>query len=116
MSKKSIGLPPVEPQSNRREVADCIILARALSVVNIHLMRAFAALRCRSQTSISDLSCCWVAMRRSRHWLRSTPISISTMLSQLGVLGDKMELQPAQHATRFTSGKGLVERGGRVRR
>src|ERR1700687_2009740 len=33
-----------------------------------------------------------------------------------GVLGDKVELQPAQHATRFTSGKGLVERASRVRR
>src|SRR5258708_27540969 len=52
-------------------------------------MRAFAALRCRSQAAISDLSCCWVAMRRSRHWLRSTPISISTMLSQLACLGTK---------------------------
>src|SRR5207253_2130222 len=27
----------------------------------------------------------------------------------------KVELQPAQHAARFTSGKGLVERAGRVR-
>ena len=30
-------------------------------------MLAFAALRCRSQTAISDLSCCWVAMRLSWH-------------------------------------------------
>ena len=33
-----------------------------------------------------------------------------------GVLGDKVELQPAQHATRFTSGKGLVERASGVGR
>src|ERR1700681_1016449 len=63
------------------------ILARAFSVVNIHLIRAFEALRCRSQAAISDTSCSWVAMRLSRHWLRSTPISISTMFSQLACLG-----------------------------
>jgi hypothetical protein len=33
------------------------ILVRAFSVVNIHLMRAFEALRWRSQAAISDTSC-----------------------------------------------------------
>src|SRR6266567_2399604 len=33
---------------------------------------------CRSQAAISDTSRSWVAMRLSRHWLRRTPISIST--------------------------------------
>jgi hypothetical protein len=50
-------------------------------------MRAPEAFRCRSQMAISDTRWSWVAMRRSRHWLRSTPISISTMLSQLACLG-----------------------------
>jgi hypothetical protein len=42
------------------------ILARAFSVVNIHLMRAIEALRCRCEAAISDLSCSLVAMRRGR--------------------------------------------------
>src|SRR3954468_8235390 len=50
-------------------------------------MRAPEALRCRSQAAVSDTSCSRAAMRRSRHWLRSTPISISTMFSQLACLG-----------------------------
>src|SRR5204862_3070775 len=33
-----------------------------------------------------------------------------------GVLGDIVELQPAQHASRFSGGEGLVERTSRVRR
>jgi len=41
-------------------------LARAFSVVNIHLMRALEALRCRSQAAISDTSRSWVAMRLSK--------------------------------------------------
>src|SRR5580700_9522143 len=48
-----------------------------------HLIRALEALRCRCQAAISVSSCSRVAMRRSRHWPRRTPISISTMLSQL---------------------------------
>src|SRR6266700_30027 len=60
---------------------------RAFSVVNIHLMRAPEAFRCRSQAAISDTSRSWVAMRLSRHWQRSTPISISTIFSQLACLG-----------------------------
>jgi hypothetical protein len=31
-----------------------------------------------------------------------------------GVLGDIVELQPAQHAVRFASGERLIERTGRV--
>src|SRR5207253_8279628 len=49
--------------------------------------RAPEALRCRFQAAISETSCSWVAMRLSRHWLWSTPISISTMFSQLACLG-----------------------------
>ena len=63
------------------------ILARALSVVNIHLMRARAAFRCRSQAAISRRSRLGSSILRSRHWPRRTPISISTMLSQLACLG-----------------------------
>src|SRR4051812_41482535 len=63
------------------------ILARALSVVNIHLMRAPAAFRCRSHAAISRRSHFGSSILRSRHWPRKTPISISTMLSQLACLG-----------------------------
>src|SRR3954451_16659300 len=63
------------------------ILARALSVVNIHLMRAPEAFRCRSQAAISRRSHFGSSILRSRHWPRKTPISISTMLSQLACLG-----------------------------
>src|SRR5207245_2081674 len=65
------------------------ILARALSVVNIHLMRVPAAFRCRSQAAISRRSHFGSSILRSRHWPRKTPISISTMLSQLACLGVK---------------------------
>ena len=63
------------------------ILARALSVVNIHLMRARSALRCRCQAAISRRSHLASSILRSRHWPRRMPISISTMLSQLACLG-----------------------------
>jgi hypothetical protein len=55
--------------------------------VNIHLIRARAAFRCRSQARISDWRRWRVPIRRSRHWPRSAPISISTMFSQLACLG-----------------------------
>jgi hypothetical protein len=63
------------------------ILARALSIVNIHLMRARAAFRAHSQAATSRRSRFGSSILRSRHWPRSTPISISTMLSQLACLG-----------------------------
>src|SRR6516164_10820785 len=63
------------------------ILARAFSVVNIHLMRAHAALRCRCHARISVTRRLGSSILRSRHWPRRTPISISTMLSQLACLG-----------------------------
>ncbi|MEH2563491.1 hypothetical protein V1289_003118 [Bradyrhizobium sp. AZCC 2289] len=47
----------------------------------------FAAFRCRSHASISRRSQSGSSILRSRHWPRSTPISISTMLSQLACLG-----------------------------
>src|SRR2546429_4054140 len=59
------------------------ILARALSVVKVHLMRERAAFRFRSQAAISRRSRLGLSILRSRHWPRRTPISISTMLSQL---------------------------------
>src|SRR6476620_12327986 len=59
------------------------ILARASSVVNIHLMRAPAVLRCFSHAAISLMRSLGSSIRRSRNWPRSTPISTSTMLSQL---------------------------------
>jgi hypothetical protein len=43
---------------------------------------ARAAFRCRSQARISDSRRWRVPIRRSRHWPRSTPISISTMFRQ----------------------------------
>ena len=51
------------------------------------LMRAPEALRCFSQAAISQMRRSRSPMRRSRHWPRSTPISISTMFSQLACLG-----------------------------
>ena len=48
-------------------------------------------------------------IRRSRHWPRSTPISISTKLIQLACLG-------IEHAACFASWKSLVGRIGRVGR
>src|SRR5271154_3237142 len=63
------------------------ILARAFSVVNIHLMRAHAAFRCRCHAPISVTRWLGSSILRSRHWPRRTPISISTMLSQLACLG-----------------------------
>jgi ABC-type molybdate transport system substrate-binding protein len=61
--------------------AKSILNARAATTPNAEIVaRGEAeALRCRCQAAISDLSCSLVAMRRSRHWARSTPISISTM-------------------------------------
>jgi glycosyltransferase involved in cell wall biosynthesis len=56
---------------------------RARSVENIQLMRALASLRRFSQAAISETRRSRSPMRRSRHWPRSTLISISTMLSQL---------------------------------
>ncbi len=50
-----------------------------------------------------------MSMRRSRHWLRRMPISISTKLSQLACLGGVMELQPAQDAPRLRRGESLVK-------
>ena len=61
--------------------------SRAVSVENIQLMRAPLAFRSCSQAATSVISRSRLSMRRSRHWLRSTPISISTMLSQLACLG-----------------------------
>ena len=62
-------------------------LARARLVVNIQLIRAPAELRRCSRAAISWVSCSVLSIRRSRHWPRKTPISISTMLSQLACLG-----------------------------
>ena len=45
------------------------------------------ALRRRCQIAISDSNSARSAMRRSRHCLRRTPISISTMFNQLACLG-----------------------------
>src|SRR6202521_585023 len=59
------------------------ILARALSVVNIHLMRAPTAFGWRSQAAISRRSHVGSSILRFKHCPRRTPISISTMLSQL---------------------------------
>jgi hypothetical protein len=42
---------------------------------------------CRARAAILATRSSRSAMRRSRHWPRSTPISISTMLSQLTCLG-----------------------------
>src|SRR3954465_8116094 len=63
------------------------IFSRARCVVNIQLIRAPEPLRWRSQASISETSRARLPIRRSRHCPRSTPISISTMLSQLACLG-----------------------------
>src|SRR4051812_47216702 len=63
------------------------IFSRARCVVNIQLIRAPEPLRWRSQASISETSRSRLPIRRSRHCPRSTPISISTMLSQLACLG-----------------------------
>jgi hypothetical protein len=54
-------------------------------------------------------------MRRSRHWLRSRPISISTMLSWESYLG-VVELQVLQDAVRLGRRESLVERTRRMGR
>lgn len=77
-------------------------------------MRAREALRCRSQAATSDRMRCVHWIRRSRNWLPSTPISISTMLSQLACFGDVVELEPAQQAARFGRQEGLVKRADGV--
>src|SRR5260370_4461976 len=50
-------------------------------------MRARSVMRRRSQAAASETSRCLSSMRRSRHWPRRTPISISTMFSQLACFG-----------------------------
>src|SRR4051794_14335476 len=75
------------------------IFSRARCVVNIQLIRAPEPLRWRSQASISETSRSRLPIRRSRHCPRSTPISISTMLSQLACV-----LHPAV----WTSGRGYA--------
>ena len=57
----------------------------AFSVVNIHLMRAPTALRCRCHAPISVVRRLGSSILRSGHWPRRTPISISTMLSKLAL-------------------------------
>jgi hypothetical protein len=52
-------------------------------------MRAFSRLRRRSHCVISEIRVGLSPMRRLRHWRTITPISISTMLSQLACLGVK---------------------------
>jgi hypothetical protein len=63
------------------------ILLRALSSVNIQRIRAPDALREHVHAAISAINVGWSAVRWDRHWLLSTPISISTMFSQLACLG-----------------------------
>src|ERR1700739_3944856 len=60
---------------------------RARCLVNIHLTRARRSFRCRSHSAISASRILRLSMRRSRHWVRRTPISISTMLSHEACLG-----------------------------
>ncbi len=51
-------------------------------------------------------------MRRSRHWPRSTPISISTIFSQLACLGVYMKLQTLKDAVRFGCREGFIQGPG----
>ena len=89
---------------------------RALSVVNIQLMRAPAALRCRSQAAIS-----------LDEALRIVDSAVQALAAQhadldldhvepAGVLGGVVELQAAQNAPGFGGRKGLIEGTGRVGR
>ena len=84
-----MGLVPLHSDYDSLEVWGYArpILARALSVVNIHLMRAPPAFLRRSQATISRRSRIGSSILRSRLWPRKTPTSISTMLSQLACLG-----------------------------
>ena len=91
-------------------------MARALSVVNIHLMRARAVFRCRSQAAISGT-------RR----LRVVDSAIQALSAQDAdldldhvepacVLGRVVEFEPAQHAPGFGGRERLIEGAGRVGR
>src|SRR5258707_13999579 len=79
-------------------------------------MRAPAAFRCCSQAAISLMRRLGSSILRSRHWPRSTPISISTMLSQLACFGGVMELQASQNSPGFGGRECLIEGAGRVGR
>src|SRR5258705_2806442 len=79
-------------------------------------MRAPAAFRCCSHAAISLMRRVGSSILRSRHWPRSTPISISTMLSQLACLGGVVELDAAQNSSGFGRRECLVEGAGRVGR
>jgi hypothetical protein len=62
-------------------------LVRACSIPNIHFTATPAAFLSAVHAFTSVASVTRSGMRRARHWLASTPISISTMLSQLACFG-----------------------------
>ena len=79
-------------------------------------MRAPEALRCRSQAAISETSCS-LGVDAPVEALAAQHADLDLdHVQPAGVLGDIVELQPAQHPSRFAGGEGLVERAGRVRR
>ncbi len=76
------------------------IFVLAFSAVNIHLISAPLWLRWCSQAAIS-------LIRLFRHWPRKTPISISTMLSQLACLGVKWNCSCLSTRLASAAGKAL---------
>ena len=87
---------------------------RALAVVNIQLMRAPAALRCRSQAAhFAD-----EALRIVNSFGQALAAQHADLdldhVEPAGVLGGEVELQTAQDAPGFGGLKGLIEGTGRV--
>ena len=75
-----------------------------------------SALRRRSHAATSATSVALSGIRRSRHWRTITPISISTMLSQLACLGVKWNSRRLEDPARFRRCKRLVQSGCGMRR
>src|SRR4051812_36256987 len=79
-------------------------------------MRASEAFRCFSHAAISPIRRLGSSIRPSRHWPRSTPISIATMLSQLACLGCSGTPGVPESAGLRRARKCFIERAGRVGR
>ena len=63
------------------------MLSLAFSAVKVQLICAWLAFLCLSHAAVSVSSVAQSGIRRLRHWRCRTPISISSMLSQLVCFG-----------------------------
>jgi hypothetical protein len=91
-------------------------LARAFSIVNIHLVRQRAAFRSRSQAAISGFE----ALPGSDPAVEALAAEHADFdrdhVQSAGVLEHIVELQSLQHTARFARRESLVERTGRMGR